>query len=303
MSNNIKEFAGISGLLYMLFKKKILKYNNKRITTTHNKFKDDCLGLLPKIKNIPIKDFSIDSYYETILVDTRKLEHIEFLLRNIINRFDSYWSHTVVTGLDNYDYMNEMCSLISSRIKVIKLNVKNLDFLSYNNYLGSKEFWEMFKGEKLFLWSEDTIIYKNNISDFLKYDFIGAPFPIKWGYPEGFSNGHVTLRTKSILLKCLDKVKFNKNVTKGQRGKMNLEKPEDIYFSETIYKYKLGKLPDRDIQLKFCIKDVYTDDPFCGHYIWNKNIIMNDRKNKFKNLLRSGYFNFLNNPRETHLLK
>jgi len=303
MPNNIKELVGVSGLLSVLLTKKIVKYNNKRTYNMHNKFKKDCLDLLPKLRNIAIKDFSIDSYYETVHFTTKKLGHIEFLLRNIINRFDSYWSHTIVTGLDNYDYMNDMCRLISSRIKVIKLDVKNLDLVSYNNYLGSKEFWEMFKGEKLFLWSEDTIVYKNNINDFLKYDFIGPPFPKEWKYAEGFSSGSITLRTKSVLLKCLETVKFNKNYTKRINGKLDLEKPEDIYFSETIYKYKLGKLPDRDTQLKFCMKDVYTDDPFCGHYISNKNIQINDRKKKFKNLLRSGYFNFLNNPGKTNLLK
>ena len=293
MPNNIKELVGITGLLSILLTKKILKDNTKRITNTHNKFKDECLDLLPKIKTVSIKDFSMDSYYETVFIDTKKLGHIEFLLRNIINRFDSYWSHTVVTGIDNYDYMSIMCRSISPRIKVIKLDVKNLDLVSYNDYVASKEFWKIFKGEKLFLWSEDTIVYKNNISDFLKYDFIGAPIPKKWKYPEGYSVGDISLRTKSVLLKCLEKVKFNKTCIKDINGKLQLEKPENIYFSETIYKYKLGKLPDRDIQLKFCMKDVYTNDPFCGHCFLTKNIRMNDRKKKFKNLLKTGYFNFL----------
>ena len=299
MPNNIKEIVGISSLLTGLLTTKIIKYNKHRSIKRHGVFKLDCIKMLPKMKNISIKDFCIDSYYETVYFDTKKLPHVEFLLRNIINKFDSYWSHTVVTGLDNYSYMKKMCESISPLIKVIKLNIKNLDLMSYNSFFGNKEFWSIFKGEKLFFWSNDTIVYKNNITDFLQYDFIGAPYPKKWKYPEGYCNGAISLRTKSVMLKCLDKVKFQ--YSKEINGK--LEKPEDIYFSETIYKYKVGKLPNRETQLKFSMKDVYSNDPFCGHCDLTINVRMYDRKKKFKHLITSGYFNFLNNSEKTYLLK
>ena len=41
----------------------------------------------------------------------------------------------------------------------------------------NEDFWNLFASKKILIHQEDSIIFKNNINDFLKYDYIGAPWP------------------------------------------------------------------------------------------------------------------------------
>ena len=67
---------------------------------------------------------------ETVLIEFRNFPHIEFLLRNTINKLSSEWNHTVVCGTNNFQLVRKICNAIGKklpcRIKIIKLNISNL---------------------------------------------------------------------------------------------------------------------------------------------------------------------------------
>uniref|UniRef100_A0A6C0IV78 DUF5672 domain-containing protein n=1 Tax=viral metagenome TaxID=1070528 RepID=A0A6C0IV78_9ZZZZ len=270
------------------------KYRKYRGNLKVNKFRNECLNLLKYSRNIPIKDISVNSEYETIYFDTRKLPHVEFLIRNLIYKFGSEWSHTIVTGTENYDYMKNMCFNISEKIKVIKLDYPEIitNYI-YQSIKTSINFYKLFRGEKLFLWCEDTIVLKQNIKDFLKYDYIGPPYPKKWGFPDDYANAAINIRTKSVILDCLNKVKYYQDEIIDSKSRKITNNPEDIYFPKNIKKYNLGLLATRDVQSKFGIEHTFYEDPLCIHCIWNVGIQKNDKNKIFRNLVSTGKFNYL----------
>lgn len=56
--------------------------------------------------------------------------------------------------------MVRICSLISSKIKVIKTNFDNVSASDYSKFLSSLEFWNLLNGEKILIYQEDSIIFK-----------------------------------------------------------------------------------------------------------------------------------------------
>ena len=46
------------------------------------------------------------------------------------------------------------------------MDIDNLNKKSYSNLLQTKEFWNLFDSKKIFLYQEDSIVFKNNIRDY-----------------------------------------------------------------------------------------------------------------------------------------
>ena len=64
----------------------------------------------------------------------------------------------------NYDFMRNMCSTISNKIKIIKTNYDNLFPSDYSRFLSSVDFWNLLEGEKILIYQEDSIIFKTNVN-------------------------------------------------------------------------------------------------------------------------------------------
>jgi hypothetical protein len=141
-------------------------------------------------------------------------------------------------------------------LNIIKLNLNNITISEYNNLLLTESFWNNFKGEQLLIYQEDSMLFHNNIDPFLKYDYVGAPWPhYKNEYAVG--NGGFSLRTKSVMLKCL------------QYKKINL--PEDVFFSNTMVNYKIGLVAPKNIAIEFSQENIKSLNPLGGHQYWLAN--------------------------------
>jgi hypothetical protein len=118
----------------------------------------------------------------------------------------------------------------------------------------------MFKGEKLLIYQEDSIMFHGNIEKFLKYDYVGAPWPkvIINNFPSHFlnrgGNGGFSLRSKSKIIQCLKKNGLKKND--------NLP-PEDVYFS----KY-MDNICPRELSKEFSQEFIKSNNPLGGHCYW-----------------------------------
>ena len=249
------------------------RLKKRRIQKKADIFRNQAKDMVSQSRKIKVKNFKKESNYETVFIDFRVLDHVEFLIRNVIYKFDENWCHTIVCGNDNYQYMKRLCDSISKNIKIIKLDIDNLNQKTYSDLLQTTEFWNLFDSEKIFLYQEDSIVFKNNIEDFLEFDWIGSPFYYTINKEKKIGgNGGCCLRTRDIMLKCLENEKpyF----------------PEDIYYCETIQKYNLGKLPKFDIAIQFGEENINTNDiPFCGHQVW--------KSEKFDNLKTMKCFDYL----------
>ena len=246
---------------------------------SYHRFK--CFSNLDLIRNIIIDDFGDSSKKkETILIEFRPFVHLEYLLRNTILKL-SNWDHTVVCGNKNYDMISKMCNKIcdgsTSSIKIIRLDIDNLVPSEYSKLLLTKDFWDKFDGEKLLVYQEDSMLFHSDIEPFLKYDYVGAPWPENQDDNAlGVGNGGFSLRTKSKLLECIEKVKpedlqLGSSTSDYMKNTKSYIVPEDVYFSKSMIDRKIGKVAPRDVAIEFSQETQLSKNPLGGHNYWLAN--------------------------------
>lgn len=261
-------------------------YNIDNKTELNNLFKTNkkmahrykCYSKISIIKNIIINNFGDKSnQLETILIEFRLFPHLEFLLRNTIIKLPN-WNHTIVCGNNNFEFMVQICENICNntgdKIKIIKLDIDNLSPSEYSQLLTSGEFWNNFEGEKLLVYQEDSVLFHKNIEPFLKFDYIGAPWPINQDDNSyGVGNGGFSLRSKSKMLQCLesikpDDLKLGKSTLDYMKNTKSNFVPEDVYFSKTMIDYNIGIVAPRHIAKDFSQETQLSVNPLGGHNHW-----------------------------------
>jgi hypothetical protein len=224
---------------------------------------------LPKIKT--------NSLYEAVLIEFRQFPHMEFVLRNTILKLGNEWSHTIICGNLNYPLVENFCKTISANINVIKINVDNMTQSEYSKFLTTMDFWNLLKGEKILIYQEDSIIFKNNIRDFLDYDFIGAPFPKNSDdTPNSVGNGGFSLRSKSKMIEIIKRMSptdcnYNSSTIEYMKF-VNLEfPPEDVYFSKCMQESTIGIVANWETAFNFSSESVFNPNSLGGHKFWISN--------------------------------
>ncbi len=226
------------------------------------------------IKNKKIPDIKKNSKYEAVLIEFRILPNLEFVLRNAIIKLGEEWSHTIICGLNNYEYMLNLCEQISKEIKVIQLPYTNLNQSTYSLLLASIKFWKNFVGEKILIYQEDSCIFKNNINDFIEWDYIGAPWSKRNNdNKKQVGNGGLSLRTKDIMIKVIEKkniieTKYNSHTLNFMKSAKMTVGPEDVYFTINMLKYNIGKVADWDDAFNFSTETMLNTNSFGGHSFW-----------------------------------
>lgn len=247
----------------------------------------ECHKQLKLIRNIIIDDFGdMRNYKETVFIEFRPLPHMEFLLRNTILKLPD-WNHSIVCGNLNYQYIKNICNLITndctSKINIIRIEIDNCTTSEYSKLLTTQKFWNNFKGEKILLYQEDTMLFHSNISAFLEYDYIGAPW--RKGQNDnsfGVGNGGFSLRSKSKMLDCLafvnpNKLNYNSSTLTYMNNSGNTFPPEDVYFSKCMIDNKLGNVAPRHVAENFSQECCRSENPLGGHnfYLAGNNLSVN----------------------------
>jgi len=242
-----------------------------------------CFSKINYIRNLPITDFCETSIYESVLIEFRCLPHLEFLIRNTIIKLGEKWSYTVICGNLNYNYMLDMCQNISTKIKIIKTNYDNLLPSEYSLFLSSLDFWNLLNGEKILIYQEDSIIFKTNIEDFTKWDYIGAPWSIEQNDNNaGVGNGGISLRTKTCMIDIINRISihdtiYNSDTIKYVTLTNSSVPPEDVYFSKNMEDLNIGMLADRENAIAFSTETIVNKNSFCGHTFWINDTNWTDR--------------------------
>ena len=243
-------------------------------TNSKNTFRYFCYKYTYLIKNIDLPKIQLNMNYESVLIEFRVIPNLEFLIRNIIIKLGDKWSHTVICGNTNYEYVVNICKTISDQIKIIKLDYNNVLQSEYSKLLSSIEFWNLLVGEKILIYQEDSCIFKYNINDFLEWDYIGAPWPTSHNdnsYLVG--NGGFSLRTKQIMIDVINKIsisdtKFNSTTLQYMKNTGQTIGPEDVYFTKNMIEFNIGKLADWETAYKFSTEWVHNPDSLGGHSFW-----------------------------------
>jgi hypothetical protein len=258
-----------------------------------NTFQSMCLANISLIPRHLLQNIQSNRENEAILIEFRVLPHVEFIIKNAIVKLGDSFSHTIVCGNENYSMMKQICDAISSEIKIIKLEKNNITINEYNNLFYDLSFWEMFYGNKLLFYQEDTIIFKNNIHEFLQYDYVGAPWDLepKSNFPS-VGNGGFSLRNRNMLMGIVrDRGEMNdfNSVNKRHKSGTVLENiPEDIFFSLSLMKSGMGNVPDANVASYFSTENVVNKESLGGHQFWLYDRSWTDRMNSLFQEYRNG---------------
>jgi hypothetical protein len=208
--------------------------------------------------------------YTAIIIEPRIHNALELVLQNFTENLDSRWSFVICHGILNEQYIlniiNNKLSHEKHRIKLHNLGIENLTIRDYNTLFYSNELYDLIPTEMFLVFQTDTLIckkYKNLIYDYMKYDYVGAPWTSQWWNKTTCNtslvgNGGLSLRRKSKMLELLNNCNHN-NVN------------EDLFFSKikcnckyNIYLYK----PTVEEAKDFSVETIKNDKSFGVHKPW-----------------------------------
>lgn len=228
--------------------------------------------------------------YTAIIVEPRCHPALEFVLKNFYDNLSDEWQFIIFHGENNKETALNICCkyFIPKRVKLVNLKVDNLTPQQYNKLFYTDEFYSYIETETFLVFQTDAIIcttYKDLINNFLKYDYVGAP----WSHIQNVGNGGLSLRKKSKMLEIL-KIKTDNNKLIVNNKYVN----EDVTFSlahdtDNISIFK----PSVEEAKEFAIESIYNEKSFGLHktYVymnitkistWCPDILELKRLNKIK---------------------
>jgi len=195
-----------------------------------------------------------DSDYNAVIVEPRIDPKILPIIRNhlyFLNESGSEkkWSLQVFHGTENQEFVYDILKDIKN-INYVNIGVKNFNKIEYNQYIKSNEFWSLVNGKKVLTFQLDTLLLRFGIDEFLKYDYIGAP----WTKPKEnkfIGNGGLSLRTRNVML----------DISKNH--KEYEPRWEDIFFVKWLTnKHELPEISDA---MKFSVENLFHHNPMGVH--------------------------------------
>ena len=210
-----------------------------------NEFTKKTKGYKPKLKK--------DAFYNSIIIENRIVINFEQILKNHIyflnkNNKDIKWGLQIFHSEGNENYIKNIVKDWDN-VLLTKIDIENIDKNSHTELLKSLEFWELVKGEIVLNFQIDSLLLRDNLDDFLIYDFIGAP----WSKPkEGkfVGNGGLSIRNKEKTIEYL-------NLHKNEEGVW-----EDIFFVKYLQD---NQLPDILTAMEFSVEDIFYPYPIGVH--------------------------------------
>ena len=288
--------------------KKIKELNNRRIILkeispirNYSKkeiFEDICRKKLKYIENKWPK-IDKNSKLKSLIVESRFGEHIEFIIKNTIQKLGDGWGHIIVCTNNNINEINKLVSDINKDIEIINLGDFHIDRNTYNNLCLDIEFWKRINCETALVYQSDTLIFKDFDNKFLEWDYIGAP----WG-PSDHSqrlkkytvdeilvgNGGLSLRNIQLIKDILTKYKPNETPNSDTDFIY-----EDVFFSNHIN--RVGKLAPLEIAKQFSFEHIFYDNTFGCHQPYVDSFHQSDLFERFLDKIQGvnvlGFGNYL----------
>mmetsp|Transcript_45591 Transcript_45591/g.74306 ORF Transcript_45591/g.74306 Transcript_45591/m.74306 type:complete len:349 (+) Transcript_45591:32-1078(+) len=212
-----------------------------------------------------------------VLFEPRPHQFMEPVIRNMKERMPDSWKIQVLTGPTSISLLT---SIFKEEISVGKLILTNVggddvtwlghhahNILPYNRILFSPAFWDRLLHENILLVHADAWICINttdSIYQWLKYDYVGAP----WNYsPPGghrVGNGGFSLRKRTAMKNVIS---FFAEQGMGPAD-VFIERNEDEVFGNVIYNDLSGLVPSEEDATRFAVCGKYYDKPWAIHAYW-----------------------------------
>jgi hypothetical protein len=210
--------------------------------------------------------------FTAIIVEPRKHPAFDFVLGNFLDNLDERWSIMVFHGTDNETFVKDIiASKNTDRVSIVNTGRSNLTAEEYKAYMISTEFLDKVPTEIFLIFQTDSMICSENkdlLEQFLKYDYVGAPWkelPKEFERKGNFvGNGGLSLRRKSKMLEILKKCSVTPSVI-----------PEDVFFSFACPGVSIYK-PSLENAKEFAIETIYNPKTWGIHAAWKKGNLMNE---------------------------
>jgi len=203
-----------------------------------------------------LKSESVSFENMAAIVELRSTARLVTTVLNVIHNIPENWPIQIFYSESNAEFINKSrlsTHVQSGKIILTKLdNYEGNDFSHYTNFLFTDiSFWEQVRGEKVLFFQIDSIMCSNSphkITDYLKYDYIGAP----WNHREPrVGNGGFSLRSKNKTLILLKKMRYC--------GGDN----EDVWYSKHMS--SVGTIAPLNIAKTFSIESIFYVNPLAVH--------------------------------------
>ena len=271
---------------------KIKDLNNKKIVlkeispirniSKKEIFEDICKKQLKYIENKWPK-IDNNSKLKSLIVESRFGDHIEFTIKNTIQKLGDGWGHIIICTNNNIDEITRLVNKINIDIEIINLGKFYINRNTYNTLCLNIDFWNKINCEKVLVYQSDTYIFKEFDNQFLEFDYIGSP----WGPSDhsqrlkkytgdevNVGNGGLSLRSVSLVKDILKKYKPNETPNSDTDFIY-----EDVFFANHIN--KIGKLAPLEIAKKFSFEHIFYDDTFGCHQPYVDSFHQSDLFEKF----------------------
>jgi hypothetical protein len=198
-----------------------------------------------------------------VIIEPRaaKQPALEFVIRNVVDNLPTNWNVLIFHGVENKEattkFLESLSDTEKSRVSTKDIGLSNMDTNTYNSLMMSDRLLDAIPTELFLIIQTDSMICsrgKGLLEEFLKYDYVGAP----WGGRgwKAVGNGGFSLRRKSVMRKLLEKC---------DRGVKN----EDGFFAEGC-EDAVANRPSPEEAEKFSVESIFNgQQPFGLHKAWH----------------------------------
>jgi hypothetical protein len=219
-----------------------------------------------KLRNItPIENVIWDDHPKLLtccIVEPRDIKE----LSGVLNNMARIYGNTKGVGLIIYHGLNNIRQIENTiktwhNVKLVNLNVENLQISEYSKLLTQKQFYQIITSDFILIFQTDSYIFKKIPEYYFTLDYIGARWSSRHGNNCG--NGGFSLRKTQAMIKAIESTTY-------------IAGAEDLYFSCFAW-FKCSS--DKNLIDCFSVErypyhnPVACHQPFCS--IGNKKEIQN----------------------------
>ena len=214
-----------------------------------------------KVKKPKINLTAIDFHPNiAVIVEFRAADQMVSIVHNVNYHIPAIWPIQIFHGKANQNFIQNstLAPLIQSGKIILTLMHVVYSKSQTNQLLTDAKFWKRVRGEKILFFQIDSVMCSNSphkVSDFLQYDYVGAPWNTSWfsfSKVDLVGNGGFSLRSRSKLLTLLALVPYNPRL------------PEDVWYSQNLRRVN-GSIAPVNVAKTFAVESVYYERPLGVH--------------------------------------
>jgi hypothetical protein len=200
-----------------------------------------------------IPTIPVDTKHYAVIIEPRNHPDLLTVIKSTMYHLNesnspTKWGLQIFHGKQNETMVQNICSLLNN-VHCVNMEVDNLTNIEHSEYMESVDFWGKVKGIKALIFQTDSLLLRNGIDEFLKYDYVGAP----WRKPkenQWVGNGGLSLRTVSKMIEICENNPVTEQIW------------EDIYFMKHM---KGVGVADIENAMRFSMEDVFSPNPLGVH--------------------------------------